>query len=391
MRGLVLKACALRFFDTFLLIVPFYTVMFAERGLSPAQIGIVLGAWSVTGVALQIPFGVLADHMPRRWLLFIGQSGRTAGFVLWLAVPSFWGFLGGLVLWGVKSASMSGTFEALIYDELKAVGRETEYARVIGRTQAARFGGVVAASLVAAAGAELGYGVLVGASIASSLVASGAALLLPAAPRAVSAGRADYFAHLRRGAADAVRLPGVLPLLVFIAAIQAVATACADYWQLFGRDVGLSPAAIAVFVAALAATEALASVLAHRMRGGPMALSYGMILLAGLGLAAAAATYEAWSVLLVVLCLGLYRLVDVNADARFQHAIREETRATVAAVKVFTMQCGTTVLILGFGLLAQVSDYRTAFLTYGLALAGLGAAYAAGRLRSSLAAGGRRA
>lgn len=376
MRGLVLKASALRFFDSFLLIVPFYTVMFAERGLTPAQIGVVLGAWSITGVALQIPFGVLADHMPRRWLLFAGQMGRTAGFVLWLAFPSFWGFLAGLVLWGAKSASMAGTFEALVYDELKAMGRESEYARVIGRTQGARFGGVVAASLVAAAGAGLGYTGLVLASIGSSVAASAAALLLPAAPRAVTAGRPDYLAHLRRGASDAVSLPGVLPLLVFIAAIQAVATACADYWQLFGREVGLPAAGIALFIAALAATEAVSSLVAHRMRGASGARIYGLVLAAGAGLVAAAASFQPWSVLLVIACLGLYRLVDVNADARFQAGLRPQTRATVAAVKVFAMQCATTALILGFGLIAQAGGYRASFLAYGAALAAIGAGYA---------------
>jgi len=43
-RRLLLSASALRFFDAFVLIAPFYTVMFAERGLTPAQIGIVLAS-----------------------------------------------------------------------------------------------------------------------------------------------------------------------------------------------------------------------------------------------------------------------------------------------------------------------------------------------------------
>jgi hypothetical protein len=71
--------------------------------------------------------------------------------------------------------------------------------------------------------------------------------------------------------------------------------------------------------------------------------------------------------------VALYSLVDVNSDARFQHALKEQTRATVASVKGFATQCANGVLIVGFGLVAQVSAYRTSFLIYGLALAGMGA------------------
>ena len=58
----------------------------------------------------------------------------------------------------------AGAFEAVVYDELKVLGREDEYARVIGRTQAARFSGVMAASLGAAVVSPLGYPTLIWAS-----------------------------------------------------------------------------------------------------------------------------------------------------------------------------------------------------------------------------------
>jgi MFS family permease len=372
-RRLLIGACALRFFDTFLLIVPFYTVMFAERGLTPAQIGIALGAWSATGLVLEIPCGVLADRMSRRWLLAASQLMRSAGFVVWLLFPSFWGYLIGLTLWGMKSATMSGAFEAVVYDELKALGREADYARVFGRAKAARAGGLVAASLAAAAAAPLGYPALILASCAAGIAASGAALLLPKAPKAIAVGQWGYVSHLKRGAREALSLPGLPSLIVFVAGVQAVAYACADYWQLFGRDVGLSRSAIALFIAAMAAAEATGSILAHRMRSVGLRRLYALTVLSGLSVAAAAATYRTWSVALPLAYVALYSLVDVNSDARFQHALKEQTRATVASVKGFATQCANGVLIVGFGLVAQVSAYRTSFLIYGLALAGMGA------------------
>jgi MFS family permease len=386
---LTLSACALRFLDSFMLISPFYAVMFAEKGLAPAQIGTVLTAWSVMGLVLEVPCGVLADRTSRRWLLASAQLVRCVGFLVWIAFPGFWGFLIGLMLWGLKSATMSGCFEAVVYDDLKAVGREGEYVRIMGRAQAARALGLVAAALGAAVVARYGYDVLNLASVAAGAVAAGSALTLPNAPRTAAVGRWGYLRHLRRGAVEAARLPGVPRLILFIAASQAVVYAIADYWQLFARDVGLSKPGIALFLAALAAVGATAALLAQRWRGLPVRALYLMIVACGIGVTAAALIFRPWCVALIMLYVGLYWTVDVNADARFQHALRPETRATVASVKGFAMQCGTSVLMFGFGVVAQLSAYRWAFLCAGLIAIAVGGGYAlvGGRIRQAAPAG----
>ena len=376
MKRLLLGACALRFLDSFVLIAPFYTLMFAEHGLTPAQIGVVLASWSLVGLTLEVPCGVLADRMSRRWLMAAAQLVRCVGFGAWLAFPGFWGFLVGLMLWGFKSATLSGAFEAVIYDELKAQGRESDYVRVFGRTQAARFAGVLAASLGAAGLANLGYDTLIWASIVSGVAAAGSALLLPRAPRAAATAKWGYFAHLRRGAAEAASLPGVPALLLFIAAMQAVVYACADYWQLFAHEVGLSKPAIGLFVAAMSGAGVIAAALAHRLRDlRPLTLSL-LLAAAGACVVAASVIYRPASIALLVAYVALYWLVDTNADARFQHRLRPETRATVASFKGFATQAGTSLLMLGFGAIAQVSAYRWSFLGYGAALVALGSGFA---------------
>ena len=375
MRRLVVSACALRFFDTFLLIIPFYTVMFAERGLSPAQIGMALFAWSATALLLEVPCGVLADRTSRRVLLAVAQSLRAAGFGVWLVWPGFEGYVIGLVLWGAKSATMSGAFEAVVYDALKADGRERLYGRVMGAAQAARYIAMTTASLAAAAAASLGYEALIFASIASTVAGIAAAFALPEAPRTISTARASYFGHLRRGATDTVSLPGVPALLAFIAGGQAVASACADYWQIFGREVGLAKPAIALFIAAWGATEAVASLLAHRLGGPKLAHLALWLIVAGVVLIGAVAAYVPAAVMLVRVYAGVFRMVDINADATFQHAIRPETRATVGSFKGFVMQSLTDGLMLSFGFLAEAASYRASFLGAGVLVTTLGMAF----------------
>lgn len=384
MGGLVWKATAYRFFDTFVLIFPFYTVMFTEHGMTPAQIGVALAAWSLTGVVLEIPTGALADRLSRRWLLFAAQVFRGAGFLLWALVPTFWGYLGGFVLWGVKSALVSGTFEALLFDELKAEGRTEDYARAIGRAQTGRFAGLMAAALIAAPLAGLGNYALTLISSASSLIGAASALLLPRAPRATPAEPRDFLGVMRRGLTEAARRPGVLPILLFIALMQSLIAACEDYWQIFARDVGLARPQIALFVAALGAGQAGAAALAHR---APLDRPWSLpafVTVAGLVLAFAAAVFQPLvSVPLAVAFTAMCVVALVRADARFQHALSGEARATVASVKGFASQCGITLLVLNFGLMAQFSAYRFAFLAHGVALAVLGSAYALGAFRRS--------
>jgi MFS family permease len=375
--GLVWKAAAYRFFDTFVLIFPFYTVMFTEHGMKPVQLGIMLGGWSLTGVVLEIPTGALADRLSRRWLLAIAQVFRGFGFLVWALYPGFWGYLAGFVLWGVKSALVSGTFEALLFDELKAQGRPQDYARAIGRTQGARFGGVMAAALVAAAVAGVGNYVLTLVSSLTSLVGAASALLLPRAPKAVAAARANYLAVMRSGMAEAMRRPGVLPLLAFIALMQSLLAACEDYWQIFARDLGLNRPQIALFMAAMSGGQAAGAALAYRAPLERPAALPVMVATGGVVLATAATlAHPVGSIALAVSFVTLCRVADVRADARFQHALSGEARATVASVKGFASQCAVTLLVLNFGLMAQVSAYRTAFLVHGVALAALGGAYA---------------
>jgi MFS family permease len=377
MQRLILGASALRFCDTFLLILPFYTVMFAEKGLTPSQIGVVLASWSVTGLLLEAPCGVLADRFSRRGLLAVGQLVRAAGFLVWLAVPNFWGFLVGLMLWGLKSAAFNGCFEALVYDELKAIGREAEYARVMGRAQAARAAGMLTASLLAAPVAVHGYTPLLLLSCAASVLAVAAAMSLPKAPRAARAARWSYLGHLRQGVAEAASLPGVPHRLLFLAAVQAAMQSTADYWPLFGQQVGLGKPQIALLMAALGATGAVAATLAHRIRHLPAGALYLLVVATGGALAAAAVTFQTGSIALLIGFVGLYWLVDVNADARLQHALRPETRATVGSMKGFVMQAASSLLMLLFGLLAAHASYQAAFLAAGLLMALVGVVFGA--------------
>jgi MFS family permease len=379
------KIYAFKFFDAFILIFPLYAVMFVDAGLSPVEIAVALTAWSVTTFVLEIPAGVIADRVPRRRVLAIAQAGRAAGFVIWLVWPHFWGFLIGLVLWGCKSAFTSGAFEALLFDEMKAEGREGGYTRVIGRARAVQAVGVLCASLCAAGAAGLGYPTALAASLASIALAALAALSLPPVERALLAHDQSHLAQLRQGLALTLNHRTVLHIVVFSALAVALGAALEEFWPIFGVKTGLSRPLVALFVGAQYAVEALASLLAHRAgRLRPRAF-YALFSFAGAVLLLAGALFVPPAMALLALYSGIPKVVDVVFEGRLQHAIPSHQRATIGSVKGFAAQIGISSLYLGFGPLAQATSYRVAFMACGAAAFVIGLTYLAWSARTTTA------
>ncbi len=375
MRAFLTRVYAFKAMDAFILIYPLYAVMFVDAGLTPGQIGLALAVWSVTAFVLEIPAGVIADRWSRRWVLAGAQLFRLAGYGLWLLYPHFWGFLGGFLLWGIKSAFTNGTFEALVFDALKARGREAVYTQVTGRSDAMQFVGILCASVGAAALARFGYPVLLQASLAACAICAALPLTFPKVARSQAARDLHYLAHLRLGLAQVLRAPLLLDLMAFIALALALGGALDEFWTIFASQSGLSNAAVAIFLGLMSAGQAVAAALAHRAAGWRDRRFYLLFGVCGGLLVAAAAVFQPWAVILLIAFSGGFKVIDTVFEGRLQHAIADETRATLGSVKGFAVQIAVTALYLTFGPLAQAASYRTAFLTFGAGIVGLAALY----------------
>jgi MFS family permease len=384
MTGFLARIYAFKFFDAFIVIFPLYAVMFVDAGLTPVQIAVALTMWSAVAFVVEVPAGVIADRFPRKWVLALAQLARAAGFVVWWIYPHFWGFLFGLMLWGVKSGFTSGTFEALLYDELKAQDRAGEYPRIIGRARAAQSIAVLLASLGAAATTHYGYGLALALSLASIAVAIVAAAFLPPVPKARDVEDRSYLQHLREGLSEGIRHPSILGIVAFSALVLALGQALGEFWPVFGAKAGLGRPAIALFVGAQSALEAVANTQAHRFFGYARRWFYIALIGAGLVLGAAAAIFAPWSMALLVLYSGTMKVVDTVFEGRLQQAIGSANRATVGSLKGFAAQIGVSGLYLMFGPLAQATSYRVAFMACGAATLAVGAGYLAFNRRAAL-------
>lgn len=336
-----------------------YALLFADHGLSTAQISSLLFLWSGTAFLLEVPSGAWADTVSRRGLLILGSLVTASGFATWTLLPSYAGFAAGFVLWGVGGSLHSGTFQALLYDELAARATTRAYPRILGFATTAGEAGALVGILAAAPLFHLGGYTLVGwTSVAVVLAQAGIAASLPRAPQAVPVALVDeleddpesasvppqvgggaittYVSMLRSGMTESLRRPAVRGG-VLLAAILFGFTALDEYFGLLARDGGAPTGTVPLLVALTVGGSLLGSLLAGRAAGMRSVTMARALVLAGIALAVGAVLGGAGPVgaagfALIGLGYGIVTSAMVVADARLQDAIQGPARATVTSV-----------------------------------------------------------
>jgi MFS family permease len=370
-------ASALGFFSLRDLIPMFavYSLLFAAHGLSTAQISSLFAIWSVTSFALEVPSGAWADTVSRRGLLGLSSLLYAAGFLLWTVAPSYAGFAAGFVLWGVSSALMSGTFQALLYDELGVLGATDAYPWLMGFANSLAMGCNLVATLAAAPLLVLGGYVLVGwVSVGIVLVQGVLVWSLPAAPRLASAAHGEaseggfarrYVATLVAGLTEVLRRRVVGRGVLLSAGMYGV-TAFDEFFPLLGLDKGADPGEIPLLVALTVLGQMAGTALAGRtarMRGSTMG---GLLGLAAALLVVGALIGQPMAFVSIGLGYGLVSNGTVVAEARLQDVIDGRARATVTSVAGLLSEVVAVVI---FGLFALGTTWLSVPVTLGMIFA----------------------
>lgn len=361
-KGLVRRLLAWQALDETMPIFPVYALLFADAGLSTSEISVLLVIWSVVGTVLEVPSGAWADTVSRRALLCAAAVVYAAAFASWVLFPSFAGFAAGFVLWGLSGSLSSGTFQALAYDELAALGARHRYAHVIGLGTTLALAGTAAATLVAAPLVAVGGYALAGwVSVGVCLVQLAVAASLPSAPPVISAGEVDdldeddvdeprtheHAQRELRARAHVVRqrwwtalrtgLGEMSTSTVLRGAVLASATlygllAFDEYFGLLLDEQGAALVAVPLLLTVVTVAQAVGGALAERFSGwgparvGAMASASGLLVAVG-----ALAGDPLVAIAPLAVGYGLLQVTVVVSEVRLQDAVASGSRATVTS------------------------------------------------------------
>ncbi|MEV0386591.1 MFS transporter [Nonomuraea sp. NPDC050643] len=350
------------FLSEFILIYPVYTLLFTDTGISVAQASSLFAIWSLTGLLLEVPSGAWADTVSRRLLLFLGPLLTGLGFALWLLFPSYWVFALGFVLWGAGEALISGSYEALAYEELERRGRAHRYATVMGRaTSLGLVANAAAIGLAVPVFAAGGYPVVGMASVLACVVGAAVALTLPEHRTPGSAGERRYLAILREGITQARADRGVLRAVLLVSFVTAIWGALEEYVPYLGAETGVAKTTIPLLILLVwvgATAGGLLAGPAERMPARAYALTLG---LAAAALAAGAASGHAAGFVPIAVAFGAFQLAGVLADVRLQERITGPARATVTSVAGLGTNVVTLTVYTAYGAASPYASHGVTF------------------------------
>ena len=106
---------------------------FMGKFASYETIGIVLSASTLVWILAEIPSGVFADRFGRKQSIIVGNILVVLGSIFYVTAHVYWFIAVGLLISAVGRAFISGSFEALIYDDLLAQNAESKYDKIVAR------------------------------------------------------------------------------------------------------------------------------------------------------------------------------------------------------------------------------------------------------------------
>ena len=232
-----------------------------ERGLTLGQVLLFEALYSAVVIATELPTGMIADRFGRRVSLLLGTVSVVIAFIAFGTSASVFVLMSAYAFFAAAETSFSGADSAMLYDSLKVVRRERDFAKYYGRLNAlvaaAIAGFTVVGSLI------ITWFPLWTPIILSAVLCTPAVLLawfLTEPPKTEE--RHAYLETGRRAIALTWRSPALLWSMLLMSVLTLAIASVGVLQQFFLREAGVPLWGIGLGVAAQMAVGAVGSWLA---------------------------------------------------------------------------------------------------------------------------------
>lgn len=121
-----------------------YTLFIMSKGFDLKQFFILESAYAFASMISQIPTGTFADRISKKTSIILSTIIIIPLIAVIILSHSFWVILVAMFISGVGNSFYTGADTAMMYETLKALGREDEYKKITGR---GRLYGSIAAAI----------------------------------------------------------------------------------------------------------------------------------------------------------------------------------------------------------------------------------------------------
>ncbi|SFS11933.1 Predicted arabinose efflux permease, MFS family [Agrococcus baldri] len=135
------------------------TLFLLDAGLTNLEAFTANAFYTIGVLIFEIPTGVVADTMGRRWSYVLGSAtlAVTTGlyWLMWLWEAPFWGWALASMLLGLGFTFFTGAVDAWLVDALQATGYEGSLEKIFGRSVAVSGGAMLVGSVLGGVVAQL--------------------------------------------------------------------------------------------------------------------------------------------------------------------------------------------------------------------------------------------
>jgi MFS family permease len=354
--------------------IPVWVVFLTlHQGFSLAQVTAADGLFFLAVMMLEVPTGAVADRWGRSRSVGLGCVILAAALVVFAFTTSFPIMLISFGIWAVSSALMSGADLALLYDTLKALGREDEYEKHAGRGEAIAWVGAAAATALGGLVAELTsvrFTIFVG--VGATLVAGLVAFSMAEAPhRADEAVTTRYLTNITKAFRIAWHDAPLRWLLLLGGILGACLSAAMYLTQPLLLDRGLEVGVLfsAIQVPQLLAGAAGALLVASFLRKTGEATVVMAIIAAGIATYAGLATIPTLAAFALVPVIAMLESTVIPITTGYvNRRVPSDQRATILSLE--SLSRGLFIAPLGpiVGAVADARGVEWAYATLGTAL-----------------------
>jgi len=338
-----------------------------ELGIGPAGVAQMVITYMGVTLLLDVPAGVIADRWGRKKMLatavtLLALSGVMAGLS-----QNFFQYLVATVVWGLFAVTYYGTYEALLFDSLKAQGRERAYQKVDAAARMWFMIGIAISSIISGYVAEQ-----IGLRLTYMTILIPAGVALYCAYRLYEAKHVEegddaadqaksHYQHFISAFGDIVRSKKLLLVAFGILLMFLIQTPMYEFVQYVYLELTNSTTLVGVLNGASGIALAVGFLIALRY-----SFSQYVILPLVLVTAVSIGLFQSYlSIVAIFLLYIVMSLFENQVYTDLQHNTKSSNRAAVTSAANFVANLSIIPLVIVFGAIAEHSIW-TAYLALSL-------------------------